>query len=250
MLAEALRREPAVRGGDVLDLCTGSGAVAVAAALAGARGVTAVDVSRRALLAAKLNGMLNGVRIEGRRGDLLRVVAGRSFDVVTSNPPYLPAASDELPERGAERAWDAGFDGRALLDRILAEAPSRLRPGGALVVVHSSVCGEAETLERMRAAGLDSEVVARRRGPLGPLLAGRALELERRGLLAPGAREEDLLVIRGRRPKAPAHDALSDTWLGHALHPHQPAAGSDHRCMCRIPGLRVGGSRPSSSEDL
>ena len=128
MLARALRAEPAVAAGDVLDLCTGSGAVAVAAALAGARSVTAVDVSRRAVLAARLNAVLNGTRVEGRRGDLFDAVPGRSFDVVTSNPPYLPASADALPSRGPERAWDAGLDGRVLLDRIVEEAPSRLRP--------------------------------------------------------------------------------------------------------------------------
>jgi release factor glutamine methyltransferase len=204
MLAGALREEPAVKDGDVLDLCTGSGAVAIAAALAGARRVRAADVSLRAVLAARLNAVLNGVHVKARRGDLLDAVPGERFDVVASNPPYLPAASDELPSRGLERAWDAGLDGRVLLDRILDKAPSRLRPGGALIVVHSSVCGEEATLERMRAAGLQPDVVERRRGPLGPLLAARARELERRRLIAPGVREEDLLVIRGRRPQAGA----------------------------------------------
>ena len=64
-------------------------------------------------------------------------------------------------------------------------------------MVHSSVNGEEATLERMRAAGLEASVAVRRRGPLGPLLAARAPLLERRGLLAPGEREEDVLVIRG-----------------------------------------------------
>lgn len=207
MLARALRAEPAVTDGDVLDLCTGSGAVAVAAALAGARSVTAVDVSRRAVLAARVNAVLNGRRVEARRGDLFDAVPSRNFDVVTSNPPYLPAAGETLPWRGPERAWDAGLDGRVLLDRILDEAPSRLRPGGALLVVHSSLCGEEATLARMAAAGLDAEIVERVRGPLGPLLAARAQVLEKRGLLAPGVREEDLVVVRGRltgNDRAPA----------------------------------------------
>jgi release factor glutamine methyltransferase len=66
-----------------------------------------------------------------------------------------------------------------------------------LLVVHSSVNGEAATIEAMRAAGLRPAVAERRRGPLGPLLAARAPMLEARGLLAPGEREEDVLVVRG-----------------------------------------------------
>ena len=66
-----------------------------------------------------------------------------------------------------------------------------------LLVTHSSVNGEAETLERMRAAGLEPAVVERRSGELGPLLAARAPELEAKGLLAPGERREDVLVLAG-----------------------------------------------------
>src|ERR687894_1219490 len=116
LLAAVLRRQPQVRGGRVLDVCTGSGAVAVAAALAGARSVTAVDVSARAVLTARLNARLNGVRIDALRGDLLAAVPGRRFDVITSNPPYLPSDRDELPAHGAARHTEAGTSGRILLD--------------------------------------------------------------------------------------------------------------------------------------
>jgi hypothetical protein len=71
-----------------------------------------------------------------------------------------------------------------------------LEPGGVLVA-HSSVNSEAETLRRMRAAGLRPAVAERRLGPLGPLLAARATELEEQGLLARVARVEDLLVLAG-----------------------------------------------------
>ena len=181
----------------MLDVCTGSGFVAISAALAGARSVTAVDRSRRAVLSARLGARLNGVRVEGIVGDLLDAVPGRRFDVIAANPPYLPADDDELPERGPARHTEAGRDGRILLDRLIAAAPAHLAPGGVLLVTHSSVNGEEETLERMRAAGLEPAVEVRRHGPLGPLLAARAPELERRGLLGPGEREEDVLVIAG-----------------------------------------------------
>jgi release factor glutamine methyltransferase len=197
LLAAALRRRPEVAGGAVLDVCTGSGALAIAAALAGARFVTAVDVSARAVLTARLNGRLNGVRVEAIRGDLLDAVPGRRFDVIVSNPPYLPGEKDALPRHGRARHTEAGATGRLLLDRLIDAAPAHLAPGGVLLVTHSSVNGEAATLARMRAAGLDPSVAERHHGALGPLLAARAPRLEERGLLAPGERSEDLLVVAG-----------------------------------------------------
>jgi release factor glutamine methyltransferase len=77
-------------------------------------------------------------------------------------------------------------------------------PGGVLLVTHSSINGEDATLERMRSAGLEPSVAARRRGPLGPLLAARAPQLEAKGLLAPGERSEDILVVAGEAAAAAA----------------------------------------------
>ena len=197
LLAAVLGRQPALRGGAVLDLCTGSGALAVAAALAGARSVTAVDLSARAVLTVRINALLNGVRVQALQGDLLDAVPGRRFDVIVSNPPYLPSDDDRLPARGPARHTEAGTSGRILLDRLIDAAPAHLAPGGVLLVTHSSVNGEQATLERMRAAGLAPSVAERRHGALGPLLAARAAELEAKGLLPPGARSEDLLVLAG-----------------------------------------------------
>jgi release factor glutamine methyltransferase len=199
LLAAVLRRQPRVRGGAVLDVCTGSGALAITAALVGARSVTAVDVSRRAVWSALLGARLNGVRIEALRGDLLDAVPGRRFDVIVSNPPYLPADDDDLPASGTARHTEAGTTGRVLLDRLIDAAPAHLTPGGVLLVTHSSVNGELATLDRMRAAGLRPEVAERRAGALGPLLAARAPDLEAKGLLAPGERAEELLVVAGSR---------------------------------------------------
>lgn len=213
LLARCARR--LAPGARALDLCTGSGAVAIDLARHGAARTTAVDVSRRAVLTARLNARLNRARVEVVRGDLLDAVAGRRFDLVVSNPPYVPALDGGVPDRGPARAWDAGADGRALLDRILDAVPRALAPGGSLLVVHSSVCGEDETLERLRAGGLQAAVVAREPGPLGPLMRARVEELEARGLLAPGAREEDVLVIRGQSARrrsgtTPPQTATSD----------------------------------------
>ena len=200
MLAALLHREQRIPGARALDLCTGSGALAVAAGKAGARSVTAVDVSRRAVAAARINGLLNGVRVQAVRGSLFEPLAGRSYDVIVSNPPYLPAEDGELPDSGLERAWEAGTDGRVLIDRIASQAAAHLRPGGVLLLIQSSICGVDRTLQLLEESRLDAEVVERRRGPLGPLLAARAEELERRGILAEGEREEDLITIRARMP--------------------------------------------------
>ena len=194
MLADCLRRERLGPGASVLDLCTGSGLLAVVAARTGAT-AAAIDVSRRAVLSARLNAVLNGVRVDARRGDLFAPVAGRRFDVIVSNPPYLPAPGEELPRRGPARAWDAGPRGRALIDRICAGAGERLVPGGALLLIHSSVCGEAETLDQLSAHGLAAEVVFRHRGPLGVRLRARADWLRARGLLLEGDQEE-LIIFR------------------------------------------------------
>ena len=128
-------------GAHVLDLCTGSGAIAVAAARCGAGRVTAIDVSRRSVATARINARLNGVRVRALRGDLFAPVAGERFDAIASNPPYLPAEDDALPAHGPARAIDAGTDGRVLLDRICARAAEHLRPGGAVLLVHSDLIG-------------------------------------------------------------------------------------------------------------
>jgi release factor glutamine methyltransferase len=198
LLADHLR-EVVEPGAVVADICTGSGVLAVAAACAGAGDVTAVDVSRRAVLTAWINARLNGVSVRARRGDLFAPLYGERFDLIVSNPPYVPAADDELPTHGRARAWDAGRDGRALIDRICAQAPARLRPGGAVLVVHSSVCDADRTVSMLAQGGLVAEVVTRSSGPLGPLLRERKATLEQRGLLPRDARAEELVLIRGRR---------------------------------------------------
>jgi methylase of polypeptide subunit release factors len=100
LLARCLRGQALPRAASVLDVCTGSGALAVAAARHGAGDVTAIDVSRRAVVTARINARLNRVRIRALRGDLFAPVTGERFDVIVSNPPYVPAAGDRLPTRG------------------------------------------------------------------------------------------------------------------------------------------------------
>ncbi len=196
MLIDAVRSLGLAPGARVLDLCTGSGAIAVAAAMCGAS-VTAVDVSRRAQLSARVNAIANGVRVRAVRGDLFDAVRGERFDLIVSNPPYLPAADDELPQRGETRAWDAGRDGRALLDPLCARAAEHLAPGGTILIIHSSVSDLDATMRGLSATGLAVDVLFEHEGAFGPLVRERIDRLCDAGLLERGSDTERVAIIRG-----------------------------------------------------
>jgi release factor glutamine methyltransferase len=183
----------------VLDVGTGSGALAIAAARAGARTVTAVDLSLRSVAATWLNTRLHGARVTVRRGDLFAPVAGLRFGLVVANPPYVPAATVRLPRHRMARCWDAGPDGRAIVDRICAGVPQVLAPDGDVLIVHSAVCDAGRTLAALAGAGLVPRVVAEATVPFGPVMRARAAMLEARGLIGPGQREEDLVVVGAHR---------------------------------------------------
>lgn len=199
VLIDAMIRGSFATGRDVLDLGTGSGAVAIAAARAGAATVTAVDLSLRSVAAARVNAARHRVRVDVRNGDLFAPVAGRRFDLVVSNPPYVPAETDTLPRHRKARCWDGGRDGRAVLDRICAGAAGALTDDGQVLLVHSALCGTQATLDALGDAGLHPAVLARATIPFGPVLRARAEMLERRGLIEPGRRVEELVVVGGRR---------------------------------------------------
>ncbi|MFI1422378.1 HemK2/MTQ2 family protein methyltransferase [Streptomyces sp. NPDC020731] len=199
LLAGALSDEPVPPGAAVLDVGTGSGALAVAAARRGLR-VTAVDVSWRAVCAARLNALRAGVPLRVRHGNLFAPVRGESFDLILANPPYVPAPGGASPPRGAARAWDAGGDGRLVLDRICREAPALLRPGGVLLLVQSALSGPELTIGRLRAAGTKAAVIRRRRIVFGPVVRGREHWLRERGLLSGSEDKEELVVIRAELP--------------------------------------------------
>ncbi len=199
VLIDAMTRGGYAAGRHVLDLGTGSGAVAIAAARGGAGSVTAVDLSLRSVAAARVNAARHGVRIDVRRGDLFAPVAGRRFDLVVSNPPYVPAATEILPRHRKARCWVGGTDGRAVLDRICAGAADALTDDGRILLVHSALCGTRATLDALTHAGFAPSVLARATIPFGPVLRSRAAMLERRGLIEPGQRFEELVVVGGIR---------------------------------------------------
>jgi ribosomal protein L3 glutamine methyltransferase len=125
----------------VLDIGTGSGCIAIAAAHALPRArVDATDVSPRALAVARMNVRRHrlGRRVRLIQADVYVGLGGRRYDIVVSNPPYVPAAGmRRLPrEHRAEPAGAlrASRRGLAVIERILAGARRHLTPGGILVV--------------------------------------------------------------------------------------------------------------------
>ncbi|MFF7640532.1 HemK2/MTQ2 family protein methyltransferase [Streptomyces canus] len=199
LLAGALSEEPLPPGADVLDVGTGTGALALQAARRGSR-VTAVDVSWRAVCTTRANAWLTGASVSVRRGNLFHPVRGRSFDLILSNPPYVPAPTGGRPPRGRARAWDAGHNGRFVLDRVCREAPALLRPGGVLLIVHSELSDSGRTVGHLREAGLKAAVTRRHHIAFGPVLRTRKDWLRERGLLSAADEKEELVVVRAELP--------------------------------------------------
>ncbi|MFF4084843.1 HemK2/MTQ2 family protein methyltransferase [Streptomyces sp. NPDC001777] len=198
LLLAALEQERVGPGTTVLDIGTGSGALALRAAQLGCE-VTAVDIAPRAVLTARLNAMLHRRRITVRRSDLTSALGTHPYDLVLCNPPYVPAP--HTPPRGASRAWNAGHDGRAVIDRLCATAPSILRhDGGVLLLVHSALCDPGTTLDRLAHAGLHATIHSRTRIPFGPVLRSRLPWLREHQLLHTDDTNEELVVIRAQHP--------------------------------------------------
>jgi ribosomal protein L3 glutamine methyltransferase len=127
--------------GRVLDLCTGSGCLAIAAALAfpGAE-IDAVDIATDALAVARRNvdeySLADRVRV--LRSDLFAKIGGRAYDLIVSNPPYVDAPSMRaLPEEYRHEprlALAGGADGLDVVRRLIDTAPAHLSGDGILVV--------------------------------------------------------------------------------------------------------------------
>lgn len=140
----------------VADVCTGSGAIAVTLKrLCPQAAVTATDVSWDALTLAQHNAKQNGADVRFLQGDLLQPLAGQTFDLIVSNPPYIETqACDTLqPEVRFEPrlALDGGADGLVFYRRLAAEAPALLTAGGSLMVEVGD--GQAQAVAGLLAAG-------------------------------------------------------------------------------------------------
>lgn len=138
LLEEAVRQAPRAR--TVLDIGTGSGCIAVALAhrLPHAA-LTAVDLSPDALSIARRNAEQNSAQIEFLLGSFFQPVAGRRFDLIVSNPPYITTADlatlqSEVRDFEPRLALDGGTDGLNAYRVLAAEAPRYLEPNGWLLL--------------------------------------------------------------------------------------------------------------------
>lgn len=155
----ALERLP--QGGSMLDMGTGSGAIAVACAHSRRdASVTALDVSEDALEIARANAAANGVQVRFLRSDWFGAVGDERFALIASNPPYI-ASHDEHLSQGDLRFEPAGAltdraDGLSALRTIVDGASAHLLPGGWLLLEHGY--DQAEAVRAQLAARGFSEV--------------------------------------------------------------------------------------------
>jgi release factor glutamine methyltransferase len=174
---------------------------AIAACEQGAAEVTAFDIRPRAVPCARANAAAAGVDDAVHLGSWARALEFGPYDLIVCNPPYVPhdpsVEGAPLPSHlGPARAWDAGYDGRLVLDPLCGTANDLLADGGTMLLVQSEFAGPRQTLAQLASSGLDAEVIAWQWIPFAPVLLSRAQWLEDTGRLEPGRREEALLVIR------------------------------------------------------
>jgi release factor glutamine methyltransferase len=163
------RDRPSGEGLKIADVCTGSGTLAVTLALElpGAR-VFGTDISADALVVARRNAEALGVtgRVAWFAGDLASPLTGQ-FDIVVSNPPYVPSAdidSGEPELRHEPRlALDGGPDGFSVIRRLIAALPGLLRPESSIALI------EADPRSARRAAELAAAMLHARVGVLADL---------------------------------------------------------------------------------
>ncbi|HZL33965.1 MAG TPA: peptide chain release factor N(5)-glutamine methyltransferase [Tepidisphaeraceae bacterium] len=155
---QLFRHQPGMETPRVLDLCTGSGCIAAAIACHRKNTtVLATEISAPAAAVARAN--MDRLKLADRvtvlEGDLFeplsRTVDARPFDVIVSNPPYIPTAQIASLDRSVKdyeptEALDGGADGLDFHRRILAEAPARLMPGGRVFLEIAFDQGEAAAL--------------------------------------------------------------------------------------------------------
>jgi release factor glutamine methyltransferase len=129
-----------IRPGDaVLDIGTGSGVIAITLALETSARVFAADISRPALLVAAPNAQRLEARMSLVEGDLSSCFASQYFDVVVSNPPYVPTTDQsglqrEVREYEPAIALFAGESGLEIYERLIVDAARVLKPGGWLLL--------------------------------------------------------------------------------------------------------------------
>ena len=134
LVEEVMKR---YKQGKILDLCTGSGAIAVSLAKYLPKTIVyASDVSKKALDVAKKNAIDNDVKISFIQSDLFENINESDFDVIVSNPPYIETAVIQTLQDEVKKepilALDGGVDGLDFYRKIIETAPVHLKQGGTL----------------------------------------------------------------------------------------------------------------------
>ncbi|NJD90165.1 MAG: peptide chain release factor N(5)-glutamine methyltransferase [Geobacter sp.] len=178
LLQEALRVAP--QAATALDIGSGSGCVAIALAknLAGAA-VISVDIAADALELAAQNAALNGVQVDFRHGSMFEPVQGESFDLIVSNPPYIPTADlaglePEVRDFEPRTALDGGVDGLNFYRQIVAQAPEHLSPRGWLLV-EVGIGQDGQVKELFASAGFSAIFTAKDPGGIERVVGGQII---------------------------------------------------------------------------
>lgn len=138
LVEQVLKAERNFKNPTILDLGTGSGAIAISIAKNCDATVTAIDVSKMALATAEANAKKNDVKIEFLHSNLFDgLKRKRKFDIIVSNPPYIPTKEIEKLDKNVREcdpvlALDGGEDGLDFYREIISKAPDRLNNGGLL----------------------------------------------------------------------------------------------------------------------
>lgn len=164
------RITPRERVRRVLDLGCGGGIQALHAARHGQQ-VVATDLSERALAFAAFTAALNATELELRQGSLLEPVAGETFDLIVSNPPFVITPRTGPGEQATWTYRDGGRAGDSLLAELLGDLPAHLAPGGSAVLLGNwEISRDAawdahprDWLAPVIAAGVDAWVIQRER---------------------------------------------------------------------------------------
>ncbi len=190
-------------GERVLEIGAGIGLAAVLAARAGAT-VVATDIVPEAVEAVRANAALNGVGVDARLGDCYAPVGSERFDVICANPPQMPTPAGQHRADAVAAADNGGVDGWELLDRIIADAPEHLGPGGRLVFSIFGFLGPKGAFRRLEARGLTPEIIAREVQSF-PRLGHERLDhirsLDAEGTLPPGRPDTvERFIVQGTLP--------------------------------------------------
>jgi len=156
---------PVERSRTIVDVGTGCGILAIAAAKNAER-VVAVDLNPYAIHCALRNAKLNGVigKMDFIQGDLLGAVTQyEKFDLILFNAPYLPVESRD--ESWLSFSWSGGKSGREVIDRFIDQVPEHLNSNGRMLLMQSSLSSVDKTLQRVAIEGLHARVVARQNLP-------------------------------------------------------------------------------------